>query len=71
MDKIRKRRDVKRVYHEKFGPTFLCLGLLAALLVNFILRVKHGDIVPDNNPVVAWAQQQQEDLVSTRHGLEL
>lgn len=67
VDKIRNRRDVKRVYHEKFGPTFLCLGLLTAVLVNFILRAKHGDLVPDDTAVI-WGQQ--EDLPPS-HGLEL
>lgn len=49
VDKIRKRRDVKRVYYEKWGPTFLCLGLVGAVLANFILRAKHGQLVPDND----------------------
>lgn len=48
VDKIRKRRDVKRIYYEKWGPTFLCLGLVAAVLVNFILRAKQGQLVPVN-----------------------
>lgn len=39
VDKIRKRRDVKRVYHEKWGPTILCLGVLVAVIVNFSLRL--------------------------------
>ncbi|PGH01045.1 hypothetical protein GX51_05482 [Blastomyces parvus] len=42
VDKIRKRRDVKHVYHEKWGPTVLCVGLLVAVCVNFGLRVKSG-----------------------------
>lgn len=49
VDKIRKRRDVKRIYYEKWGPTFLCLGLVGAVLVNFILRAKHGQLVPNND----------------------
>lgn len=49
VDKIRKRRDVKRIYYEKWGPTFLCLGLIGAVLVNFILRAKHGQLVPTND----------------------
>ncbi|KAI5287029.1 vacuolar transporter chaperone [Ascosphaera aggregata] len=40
VDKIRKRRAVKRVYHEKWGPTVLCVGLLGCVLVNFALRIK-------------------------------
>jgi uncharacterized membrane protein YidH (DUF202 family) len=39
VDKIRKRRDVKRVYHEKWGPNLLCLGLLGAVVMNFALRL--------------------------------
>ncbi|KAL1982998.1 hypothetical protein VTN96DRAFT_613 [Rasamsonia emersonii] len=49
VDKIRKRRDVKRVYHEKWGPTILCLGLLTAVLVNFILRIQHGGFEADDS----------------------
>jgi uncharacterized membrane protein YidH (DUF202 family) len=49
VDKIRKRRDVKRVYHEKWGPTILCLGLLAAVLVNFGLRIRNGEFVNDGD----------------------
>ena len=42
VDKIRKRRDVKRVYYEKWGPTVLGLGLVLVLLVNFALRIHRG-----------------------------
>jgi uncharacterized membrane protein YidH (DUF202 family) len=59
VDKIRKRRDVKRVYHEKWGPTLLCLGLLTAVLVNFILRIRHGGFTMD------------DDDRSPKHGWEL
>ncbi|KAB8204549.1 VTC domain-containing protein [Aspergillus parasiticus] len=40
VDKIRKRRDVKRVYYEKWGPTVVGVGLAVVLLVNFILRAR-------------------------------
>lgn len=40
VDKIRKRRDVKRVYYEKWGPTIVGVGLAVVLLVNFILRAR-------------------------------
>ncbi|KAL4794697.1 vacuolar transporter chaperone 4 [Aspergillus venezuelensis] len=40
VDKIRKRRDVKRVYYEKWGPTVVGLGLVAIMLTNFGLRVR-------------------------------
>lgn len=40
VDKIRKRRDVKRVYYEKWGPSILGLGLVVILMVNFGIRVK-------------------------------
>lgn len=40
VDKIRKRRAVKRVYHEKWGPTVLCAGLVVCVMVNFGLRFK-------------------------------
>ncbi|PGH12546.1 hypothetical protein AJ80_06707 [Polytolypa hystricis UAMH7299] len=39
VDKIRKRRDVKHVYHEKWGPTVLCVGLLVSVVLNFGLRL--------------------------------
>jgi len=42
VDNIRKRRDVRRVYHEKWGPTVLCVGLFVAVLVNFVLKGKDG-----------------------------
>ena len=35
---IRKRRAVR--YHDWFGPTALCVGLLGAVVVNFVLRVR-------------------------------
>lgn len=42
VDKIRKRRDVKRVYYEKWGPTIVGVGLAAILLVNFGLRARQA-----------------------------
>jgi hypothetical protein len=38
VDMIRKRRAVR--YHDKYGPTALCLGLLAAVMVNFVFRIR-------------------------------
>ncbi|KAA8650438.1 putative vacuolar transporter chaperone (Vtc4) [Aspergillus tanneri] len=43
VDKIRKRRDVKRVYYEKWGPTVLGVGLTVVILVNFGLRMRELD----------------------------
>lgn len=40
VDKIRKHRDVKHVFYEKWGPTVLCVWLLVAVLLNFGLRAK-------------------------------
>jgi hypothetical protein len=58
VDKIRKRRDVKRVYYEKWGPSIVGLGLVSVILVNFGLRVKAGGFMaPDGG--------------SGRHGGEL
>lgn len=37
---IRKRRAVR--YHDWFGPSVLCLGLLGAVAVNFALRLAEG-----------------------------
>jgi hypothetical protein len=42
VDKIRKRRDVKRVYYERWGPTAVSIGLVVIILVNFGLRVRAG-----------------------------
>lgn len=42
VDKIRKRRDVKRVYYEKWGPTVVGVGLAVILLVNFGLRARQA-----------------------------
>ncbi|KAJ5657755.1 Vacuolar transporter chaperone 4 [Penicillium longicatenatum] len=42
VDKIRKRRDVKRVYYERWGPTILSLGLVAIVLTNFGFRISAG-----------------------------
>ena len=75
VDKIRKRRDVKRIWYEKWGPTFLCLGLISAVLVNFILRAKHGQFVPDTDHhrhlvQAAMGNQTAVEVENTR-GLEL
>lgn len=40
VDKIRKHRDVKNVYYEKWGPTVLCLGILVSVVLNFGLRFR-------------------------------
>ncbi|KAJ5142615.1 Vacuolar transporter chaperone (Vtc4) [Penicillium bovifimosum] len=42
VDKIRKRRDVKRVYYERWGPTVLSIGLVIIITINFGLRVRAG-----------------------------
>ncbi|KAJ5896937.1 Vacuolar transporter chaperone 4 [Penicillium subrubescens] len=51
VDKIRKRRDVKRVYYEKWGPTVVSVGLVAVVLVNFALRVKAGGFMAGDLPL--------------------
>ncbi|KAI9769041.1 MAG: vacuolar transporter chaperone [Geoglossum umbratile] len=38
VNKIKKRRAVR--YHDKYGPTLLCVGLLAAVTVNFVFRIR-------------------------------
>jgi len=40
VDKIRKRRAV--AYHDGYGPTVLCLGLLVATAVSFGMRLRGG-----------------------------
>ncbi|CAG8072945.1 unnamed protein product [Penicillium salamii] len=47
VDKIRKRRDVKRVYYERWGPTVVSVGLVVIILVNFILRVRAGGFMAE------------------------
>lgn len=42
VDKIRKRRDVKRVYYEKWGPTVVSVGLIAVVLINLGMRIRAG-----------------------------
>jgi hypothetical protein len=34
---IRKRRAVR--YHDWLGPSMICIGLFAAVGVNFVLRI--------------------------------
>nr|XP_031864280.1 uncharacterized protein CI109_000193 [Kwoniella shandongensis]KAA5531352.1 hypothetical protein CI109_000193 [Kwoniella shandongensis] len=36
--KLRKRMAVN--YHDKYGPTFLCIALISSVLVNLILRLR-------------------------------
>ena len=57
VDKIRQRRAVR--YHDRYGPTILCLGLLAAVAVNFVFRVRED----------GWFREQGLPLDGT--GLEL
>lgn len=45
VDKIRKRRDVKRVYYEKWGPTIVGIGLVAVVMVNFGLRMRQAGFI--------------------------
>ncbi|KAJ5861217.1 uncharacterized protein N7529_008527 [Penicillium soppii] len=47
VDKIRKRRDVKRVYYERWGPTVVSVGLVVIILVNFALRVRAGGFMAE------------------------
>ncbi|PLB48970.1 putative vacuolar transporter chaperone [Aspergillus steynii IBT 23096] len=45
VDKIRKRRDVKRVYYEKWGPTVVGVGLVVIVMVNFGLRMRQAGFI--------------------------
>lgn len=51
VDKIRKRRDVKRVYYEKWGPTVVGVGLTVILLLNFGLRARQAGFLAQDIPV--------------------
>jgi hypothetical protein len=50
VDKIRKRRDVKHVYYERWGPTVVSIGLLVIILVNFGLRARMGGFIAQPGP---------------------
>ncbi|KAL8715976.1 MAG: hypothetical protein Q9220_000643 [cf. Caloplaca sp. 1 TL-2023] len=41
VEMIKKRRAVK--YHDSWGPTALCLGLLGATVANFVLVLREGE----------------------------
>ncbi|CAO1597271.1 vacuolar transporter chaperone [Xanthoria calcicola] len=41
VEMIKRRRAVK--YHDSWGPTVLCLGLLAATITNFVLVMREGE----------------------------
>ncbi|KAK8151054.1 VTC domain-containing protein [Phyllosticta citrichinensis] len=41
VDKIRNRRAVR--YHDKYGPTALCIGLLGAVVISFAMRTSAGE----------------------------
>lgn len=76
VDKIRKRRESKRLYYEKWGPTVLCLGLLGAVLVNFILRATHGQLSSDHDQQKPQLFQSvmsnnSDDQVAAMRALEL
>ena len=40
VEMIRKRRASVARYYDKYGPTFLCAGLLAATIVNFVFKIR-------------------------------
>ena len=40
VEMIRERRANVARYYDKYGPTFLCLGLLAATIANFVFKIK-------------------------------
>ncbi|OJJ50569.1 hypothetical protein ASPZODRAFT_137726 [Penicilliopsis zonata CBS 506.65] len=68
VDKIRNRRDVKRVYYEKWGPTVVGLGLVLVILVNFALRLREGNFMaPDDG----FGRGKHSGLPSTGRGHEL
>lgn len=61
VDKIRKRRDVKRVYYERWGPTILGIGLVLAVLVNFGLRAREtGFMAQDDDSGMGHARIVEE-----------
>jgi SPX domain protein involved in polyphosphate accumulation/uncharacterized membrane protein YidH (DUF202 family) len=39
---IRTRRANLARYYDKYGPTFLCIGLLAATIVNFVFKIREN-----------------------------
>jgi len=40
VDKIKKKRAVE--YHDKWGPSVLCFGLVVAVAISFGYRFGHG-----------------------------
>jgi hypothetical protein len=40
VDRIKQRKAVN--YHDKWGPSFLCLGLVACVAVAVGYRLSHG-----------------------------
>jgi SPX domain protein involved in polyphosphate accumulation/uncharacterized membrane protein YidH (DUF202 family) len=42
VEMIRMRRASLARYYDKYGPTFLCLGLLAATIVNFVFKIREN-----------------------------
>lgn len=40
---IRERRAAR--YHDKWGPSVLCVALLGAIIVNFVYELRGRDIV--------------------------
>lgn len=40
VDKIKKKRAVN--YHDKWGPSFLCLGLVISVAISFGYRFTYG-----------------------------
>lgn len=40
VDKIKKKRAVS--YHDKWGPSFLCVGLVIAVAISFAYRFSDG-----------------------------
>lgn len=40
VNNIKKRRAIN--YHDKYGPSLLCLGLVAAVAVSFVFRLSKG-----------------------------
>jgi len=40
VDNIKRRKAVN--YHDKWGPSFLCFGLVVAVAISFGFRIAHG-----------------------------
>ena len=59
VEMIRNRRASISRYYDKWGPTLLCLGLLAATIINFVFKIREDGwfVEPNANGSMAAIKQ--------------